>query len=123
MKGKLFYILILCLGGMFFFSTTEAGSNVSPKGTKSYVIIKASNTNPQKQPAGDSPFIRFHHGIDESNFLITSPSESIIPLKPVNDSPEKFAGIIEYVSSLSYILPVTRVFLYATPLRSPPIFC
>lgn len=122
MKHRWIYIFTLFLCALLALSYTEVRINKSHAGSKSSVTINSPSSNSQKQPEGNSPFIRFHHGIDESGVSIASPSELIILLKPVNNIPEKFAGITEYVSTLSDKLPVTRVFLYSTPLRSPPLF-
>jgi hypothetical protein len=122
MKGSRLYIFTLFLFGILAFSSAEATSNTLPASSKSYTITKICATKPEKPFTGNSPFIRFHNGIDENSVSISIPSESIIPFKPVNDTPEKFAGIMEYISSLSFRLPVTREIFYATPLRSPPIF-
>jgi len=123
MKGKWFYIFTLFLCGMFAFSFAEARNNTPSAGRISILTIKSSSTNHQKQPVGDSPFIRFHHGIDENGVAISSPNELIISLKPLNGNPQKFAGIFSYLSSLDFRLPVTREIYYSTPLRSPPFFC
>ena len=123
MKGKWLYVITLFLIGMFAFSFTEARNSVPLSGTKSILIIKSSSTNSQKQPLGSSPFIRFHSGIDESSVTISLPVQPQGHLKTFCFIPEKFARIIEYLSSLSFRLPIPREFLYSTPLRSPPIFC
>jgi len=123
MKSKRFYIFILFLFSVFAYSSVEAEGNNFHAVSKSCITVKSCSNTSQPRHTGDSPFIRFHHGIGENSISISSQSESIIPLKPVNSIPEKFAGIVEYISSLSDRLPVTRVFLYATPLRSPPAFC
>jgi len=122
MKANRFYIYILFLCGVFAFSSIGATNIPYAAGKKLSITSKAFTNNQQKQPVGDSPFIRFHNGIGESGVSVSTPNESIIPLKPVNDIPEKFAGIIEYISTLSFRLPVTREIFYATPLRSPPFF-
>ena len=123
MKARSLYIFTLLLLGIFAVSSAEAKANKSFTFAKSCITVKAPTTNSQKQPNSDSPFIRFHHGIDEIGVSVSSQNESIVPLKPINSIPEKFSGITEYLSSLSYRVPVTRVFLYSTPLRSPPFFC
>lgn len=122
MKGKWLYIVTLFLFGIFAFPSLEAKANTTYTGAKLCITVRSSVPASQKQNTGDSPFIRFHHGIGESNVSIASYSQSIIPLKPVNSIPEKFAGIMEYISSADYTLPVTRVFFYSLPLRSPPLF-
>lgn len=126
MKGKWLYVFTLFLCGIYISSFTEVKSNVlftKAKSSITVVIASPSNSQNHPLPGGDSPFIRFHHGIGENNISIVSPGESMVPVKPVNEIPAKFAGIIECLYSLSYKLPVTRVFLYSTPLRSPPVSC
>jgi hypothetical protein len=122
MKAKWLYIFTFCLLGIFAISQTESKIGVSPQGSKISVIVKSCTTNPDKPFTGDSPFIRFHSATNVSGVSISSPNVLVIALKPENHTPEKFAGIIEYLSSLDYKLPVTREIFYATPLRSPPIF-
>jgi hypothetical protein len=122
MKAKHLYILILFLAGIFTFTFSEA-NNICINGTKAELTLKASTTNTQRQHSGDSPFIRFHSGIDENGVSVSCPVQLVSILKPVYPIPEKFVGISEYLSSISCILPVERVFLYSTPLRSPPFFC
>ena len=121
MKAKWLYIFALCLFGIFAVSNTELGSNKSSNGSKISVIVKACSTTPEKPFTGDSPFIRFHSATNVSGVSISCPNVLVISLKSDNLIPEKFAGIIEYLSSLDYKLPVTREIFYATPLRSPPI--
>jgi hypothetical protein len=113
------YLFLFFLCGMFIFSSAEAINKTSGM-AKSCIVVKTSTPTSQKQHTGDSPFIRFHHGIDENGVTVSTPNELIISLKPVNDTPEKFAGILEYLSTLSHRLPVTREIFYSTPLRSPP---
>jgi hypothetical protein len=121
MKAKWLYIFTLCLLGIFAISHTESGSNKS-NGSKFSVASKLHTTTPEKPFNGDSPFIRFHSATNVSGVSISSPTVLVTSLKSDNLIPEKFAGIIEYLSSLDYKLPVTREIFYATPLRSPPIF-
>jgi hypothetical protein len=108
---------------MFAISHTESGSSISPNGSKYSIIVKSCTNNSDKQPTGDSPFIRFHSATNVSGVSILSPNVLVISLKSDNLIPDKFAGIIEYLSSLDYKLPVTREIFYSTPLRSPPFFC
>ena len=108
---------------MLAFSSTKVRNTKSSAGVKSLNMIKACPANPEKPFTGDSPFIRFHSATNVGGVYISTPRVSIILLKSVNEIPEKFAGIIEYLSSLDYKLPVTREIFYATPLRSPPFFC
>ncbi len=122
MKVKRLYILALFLAGIFVFSFSEAKNNISVKGVKTEVTLKASSSNTQNKHNGDSPFIRFHSGIDENGVSVSCPVQLVSILKPVYTIPEKFIGISEYLSSISAILPVERIFLYSTPLRSPPKF-
>ena len=122
MKAKWLYIFALCLLGIFAIPHTDSGSSASPDGSKYSIIVKSCSTNPDKPFTGDSPFIRFHSATNVGGVSIASPNVLVIALKPENHTPEKFAGIIEYLSSLDYKLPVTREIFYATPLRSPPIF-
>jgi hypothetical protein len=123
MKTKCLYIFVLFLCGMFAFSSTEARSSKSLVVVGSPIIIKACSTNPEKPFTGDSPFIRFHSATNVGGVFISTPRVSLILLKPVNDIPEKFAGILAYLSTVSFRLPVTREIYYSTPLRSPPFFC
>ena len=123
MKAKWLYIFTLFLCGIFAFSSAEGGNIKSTVGASSLTILKACPLNPQKPFTGDSPFIRFHSATNVSGVSISTPSVSIVLLKPVNEIPEKFVGIRSYLSSLSFRLPVTREIYYSTPLRSPPIFC
>jgi hypothetical protein len=122
MKAKWLYIFTFCLLGIFAISYSELGSIKSPTGSKIPVIVKSCSTNPDKPFTGDSPFIRFHSATNVSGVSISCSTVLVISLKSGNLIPEKFAGIIEYLSSLDYKLPVTREIFYATPLRSPPIF-
>ena len=123
MKAKWLYIFTFCLLGFFAISYTETGSNKSSNGSKYSIAAKLHTTNPEKPFNGDSPFIRFHSATYVGGVSISFPNVLVIALKPDNLIPEKFAGIIEYLSSLDYKLPVTREIFYATPLRSPPFFC
>jgi hypothetical protein len=123
MKVRLLYFLVLFLLGILASFSINASNKISPTGAKLYNIVKSPSANSQKQPKGDSPFIRFHSGIDKSGISIPHPPVAISFLKPVNNLPEKFAGIIVYLSTLSYWLPVTEEIFYSTPLRSPPFFC
>ncbi len=123
MKSNRVYIFLLFLCGMFVFSATGARNTKSHLGIGCPIIIKACPTNPEKPFTGDSPFIRFHSATNVNSVSISTPRVSIILLKTVNDIPEKFVGILSYLSSLNFRLPVTREIYYATPLRSPPIFC
>jgi hypothetical protein len=108
---------------MLAFSVTTNVKNHKPSdGIHSSVIVASFPFNSDKQPTGDSPFIRFHSATYVTGISISTPNVLPVFLKPINTTPEKFIGIVEYLSSLSCILPVTREFLYATPLRSPPIF-
>ena len=122
MKGGLFYIFTLLLLGISAFASSEARGYNTSVNTKSCGTTLNTNPNSQKVPAGGSPFIRFHSATNVSGVSISCPNVLIISLKSDNLIPEKFAGIIEYLSSLDYKLPVTREIFYATPLRSPPIF-
>lgn len=122
MKAKWLYIFTFCLLGFFAISYTESASNKFAARSKSSVTIKLHTTPPEKPFSGDSPFIRFHSATNVGGVSVSSPNVLIIALKPDNLIPEKFAGIIEYLSSLDYKLPVTREIFYATPLRSPPIY-
>lgn len=123
MKDRWFYIFGVILFGMLAFSPTGAKNHVPVSCRYSSVIVKSSPLNSNKQPTGDSPFIRFHHGIDENGVSISTPGELVVFLKPVNSIPEKFAGIFEYLSARLYRIPAKREFLYSLPLRSPPFFC
>ena len=122
MKAKWLYIFTFCLLGIFAISYTESRSNKFAVGSKSSVTAKLHTTTPEKPFNGDSPFIRFHSATNVGGVSISSPNVLVISLKSDDLIPEKFAGIIEYLSSLDYKLPVTREIFYATPLRSPPIF-
>lgn len=123
MKVTRLFLIGLFFYGIFAAPSIGVSNNLCSKDTKHPVTSIVSKPNSQQQPVGSSPFIRFHHGIDESGVSVSSPSELIISLIVVNNTPEKFAGITEYLASLSFLLPVTREFLYSTPLRSPPCFC
>lgn len=125
MKAKWLYIFTFCLLGFFAISHTESGSHKSSKGSKFSITAISYTTNSGKhQPAGgDSPFIRFHSATNVSAVSISCPNVLVLSMKSDNLIPEKFAGIIEYLSSLDYKLPITREIYYSTPLRSPPFFC
>lgn len=113
-------MFFLC--GVFAFPSTKAKAITSPGGILPNTSFTSSVPGmPGKHP-GDSPFIRFHHGISESNVSVASSQVFIILLKSVNELPEKFAGTVRYISSAYRKVPVSQVFLYALPLRSPPIF-
>ena len=102
MKAKWLYIFTFCLLGFFAISYTGSGSNKSSSGSKSSVTTKLHTTTPEKPFKGDSPFIRFHSATHVGGVSISSPNVLVIALKPENHTPEKFAGIIEYLSSLDY---------------------
>jgi hypothetical protein len=121
MKAKRLYLFTFCLLGFFVISHGETGSNKFVEGSKFSVTAKLHTSNPGKPISGDSPFIRFHSGISVNGVSISSPKVLVILQKSENHTPEKFAGIIEYLSSLDYKLPVTRVIFYSIPLRSPPV--
>ncbi len=121
MKAKWFYIFTFYLLGIFAIFYSHSGNSASSCGSKFSVAAKSCTTNPEKPFTGDSPFIRFHSGIDENGISISSPNVLVISLKPENTIPEKLIGIKHYLFSLSFTLPVTREFLYSTPLRSPPV--
>lgn len=123
MKSSRLYIFLLLICGMFAFSFTEATNIKSTAGVKSFTIIKACPTNPEKPFTGDSPFIRFHSATNVNGVSISTPRVSTIFLKTVSETPKKFVGIPSYLSSLSFRLPVTREIYHSTPLRSPPFFC
>jgi len=123
MKNRGLFIFIFFLFGVFAYSFTQAKPETSLASLHSSIIIKSSGQHFPHNATGDSPFIRFHHGISESSVSVTSTCQSIIPLKPVNIIPEKFAGIIGYISSLYLNIAPGEVFLYSRPLRSPPFFC
>lgn len=122
MKISKFCLLIFFLFGAFlsFHKSSEYEKNYH---SATYGTILQTPFHGSERQTGDSPFIRFHHGIDESGVYVLSPHELITSLKLANYIPKKFAGITEYLSSLLYIPPVTREFLYSTPLRSPPYTC
>jgi len=122
MKSRGLFVFILFLfGGILSYSFTQA-KPAKPLASVSNVIIKSSGQHSGQNVPGDSPFIRFHHGISESGVSVASNCQSIIPLKPVNSIPEKFAGIAGYISSSYIKISPCEVFLYSLPLRSPPIF-
>lgn len=124
MKSKQLYIFGLILCGIFAFSLSKARIHKSsqPKNWD-IVAVNAPSNNSSNQHTGDSPFIRFHHGIDESGVSVVAQNDFIVSLNPVNSIPEKFAGINSYLSGLDDRLPVTWEIFCATPLRSPPFFC
>jgi hypothetical protein len=123
MKAKWLYFFTVCLLGIFTISRAEPGSNESSNGLKFSVIVNPCTSTSDKHlpTGGDSPFIRFHSATTVNGVSISSPNVLVISLKSENRTPEKFAGIIEYLSSSDYNLPVTREIFYSTPLRSPPI--
>jgi hypothetical protein len=123
MKAKWLVVFTFCLLGIFVNSHTEFGSNRSSNRPGTSAIAKLHTPAPAKPFRGDSPFIRFHSATNVGGVSISTPNVLLVFVKPANRIPEKFAGIIEYLSSLSFRLPVTREIFYATPLRSPPIFC
>jgi hypothetical protein len=121
MKAKWLYIFTICLLGIFVISHAGSENNKSSYGSNISGSIKSCTSNSEKQPTGDSPFIRFHSGTNVNGVSVSSPNVLVISLKSDNLIPEKFAGIVEYLCSLDYKLPGIREFLYSTPLRSPPI--
>ncbi len=125
MKAKWLFIVSLFLSAILLSSSLEDRKENSNNGAKFSLNTTITPVNsPQHLPqGGDSPFIRFHSGISGSTISVSTPNELVVFLKPLNITPEKFVRIVEYISSLSSRLPVTREFLYSTPLRSPPVLC
>ena len=123
MKAKRLYIFTLFLMVIFGISSIEAQNAINLKSPKAGLSVKASTNNSENLPNGNSPLIRFHNGIDENSVSVPGPFQSITILKHANAAPSKFAGLLEYLTTLSYRLPGNRVFNYSTPLRSPPFVC
>ena len=121
MKDKQLHIFILFFFGVVLCSFAHA--KPAHASVQAHYGITAKASHSRQHPTGESPFIRFHHGIDESGVTISLQHVLIIPLKPVDTTPEKYAGIGEYLSGFYYLVPVAEAFLYCRPLRSPPVYC
>lgn len=123
MKGKGFYVFMLFWVGLltYSFAQTKAPGSLAPVGAT--VTVTSSGPASSHKSEGDSPFIRFHHGISESNVSVASEQVPVIAVKPVSVIPEKFAGIVDYISSVYIKISPGEVFLYSLPLRSPPVSC
>lgn len=123
MKSKGLNVFILFFAGMLVCSFIQAKATKSRAPSHAAVIITSSGPVSGHKSPCDSPFIRFHHGISESNVSVASEHISVIAFKPVKFIPEKFAGIVDYISSVYVKIPADEVFLYSRPVRSPPVFC
>lgn len=113
---RFFCLFLLVLAG----TTAYSKPTITYKETGKITLSCSDNTRNGVPKGGDSPFIRFHSGITGSNVSVSFPNEHFIPLKPLHTIPEKFTGILGYLSSSSFSLPHEAVFFCATPLRSPP---